>query len=100
MKKLDLNSIAMLKTRRFLPKSSAFGIRKTRKTGLLSTGLLSSEQRRSKDDRTLGEIFYFFTDELAVIAFGESQSNFAALSNSLVASILSLSSRRFTMVNT
>ena len=34
--------------------------------------LISMEQRRSKDDRTLGEIFYFFTDELEDITFGES----------------------------
>jgi hypothetical protein len=30
------------------------------------------EHRRSEDDRTLGEIFYFFTDELKDITFGES----------------------------
>ena len=34
--------------------------------------MISMEQRRSKDDRTLGELFYFFTDELADITFGES----------------------------
>ena len=34
--------------------------------------MISMEQRRSKDDRTLGDIFYFFTDELADITFGES----------------------------
>ena len=34
--------------------------------------MISMEQRRSEDDRTLGEIFYFFTDELADISFGES----------------------------
>jgi hypothetical protein len=34
--------------------------------------MISMEQRRSKDDRTLGEIFYFFTDEMADITFGES----------------------------
>lgn len=34
--------------------------------------MISMEQRRNKDDRTLGEIFYFFTDELADITFGES----------------------------
>ena len=34
--------------------------------------MISMEQRRSKDDRTLGEIFYFFTDELSDITFGES----------------------------
>lgn len=30
------------------------------------------EQRRCEDERTLGEIFFFFTDELADITFGES----------------------------
>ena len=30
------------------------------------------EQRRNEDERTLGEIFYFLTDELADITFGES----------------------------
>ena len=34
--------------------------------------MISMEQRRSEDDRTLGEIFCFFTDELADISFGES----------------------------
>lgn len=34
--------------------------------------MISMEQRWSKDDRTLGEIFHFFTDELADITFGES----------------------------
>ena len=34
--------------------------------------MIALEQRRNKDDRTLGEIFYFFTDELADITFGES----------------------------
>lgn len=34
--------------------------------------MITMEQRRSKDDRTLGENFYFFTDELADITFGES----------------------------
>lgn len=34
--------------------------------------MISMEQRRNEDDRTLGEIFYFFTDELADITFGES----------------------------
>ena len=29
-------------------------------------------ERRNEDDRTLGEIFYFFTDELRDITFGES----------------------------
>ena len=34
--------------------------------------MIAMEQRRNEDDRTLGEIFYFFTDELADITFGES----------------------------
>lgn len=34
--------------------------------------LIAMEQRRNEDDRTLGEIFYFFTDELRDISFGES----------------------------
>lgn len=34
--------------------------------------MIAMEQRRSEDDRTLGEIFYYFTDELADITFGES----------------------------
>ena len=34
--------------------------------------MIAMEQRRNEDTRTLGEIFYFFTDELADITFGES----------------------------
>ena len=34
--------------------------------------MIAMEQRRSEDDRTLGEIFFFFTDELTDITFGES----------------------------
>lgn len=34
--------------------------------------MIAMEQRRWEDDRTLGEIFFFFTDELADITFGES----------------------------
>lgn len=34
--------------------------------------MIAIEQRRNEDDRTLGEIFFFFTDELADITFGES----------------------------
>ena len=34
--------------------------------------MIAMEQRRNEDERTLGEIFYFFTDELADITFGES----------------------------
>ena len=34
--------------------------------------MIAMEQRQNEDDRTLGEIFYYFTDELADITFGES----------------------------
>jgi len=34
--------------------------------------MIAMEQRRTEDDRTLGEIFFFFTDELTHITFGES----------------------------
>ena len=34
--------------------------------------MIAIEQRRCEDDRTLREIFFFFTDELADITFGES----------------------------
>ena len=34
--------------------------------------MIAMEQRRSEDDRTLGELFFFFTDELKDITFGES----------------------------
>ena len=34
--------------------------------------MIAMEQRCAEDDRTLGEIFYYFTDELADITFGES----------------------------
>jgi len=34
--------------------------------------MIAMEQRRCEDDRTLGEIFFFFTDELADITFGGS----------------------------
>lgn len=34
--------------------------------------MIAMEQRRNEDDRTFGEIFYFFIDELADITFGES----------------------------
>ena len=39
---------------------------------ILCKELIAMEQRRCKDDRTLGEIFFFFTDELTDITFGES----------------------------
>lgn len=34
--------------------------------------MIALEQRRNEDDRSLGEIFFFFTDELADITFAES----------------------------
>jgi hypothetical protein len=34
--------------------------------------MIAMEQRRSEDERTLGELFFFFTDELKDISFGES----------------------------
>ena len=34
--------------------------------------MIAMEQRRNEDERTLGEIFFFFTDELADMTFGES----------------------------
>lgn len=34
--------------------------------------MIAMEQRRTEDNRTLGEIFYFLSDELADITFGES----------------------------
>lgn len=34
--------------------------------------MMAYEQRCNEDDRTLGEIFYFLSDELADITFGES----------------------------
>ena len=34
--------------------------------------MIAMEQRRNEDERTLGELFFFFTDELADITFGES----------------------------
>ena len=34
--------------------------------------MLALEQRKDEDHRTLGEIFFFLTDELADITFGES----------------------------
>ena len=34
--------------------------------------MIAMEQRRNEDYRSLGEIFFFFTDELADITFAES----------------------------
>jgi len=46
--------------------------------------MIAVEQRRNQDQRTLGEIFYYFTDELADITFGES---FQILVNAMLESI-------------
>lgn len=46
--------------------------------------MIALEQRRNTDDRSLGELFYFFTDELADITFGES---FKLILNMMVESI-------------
>lgn len=43
--------------------------------------MIAVEQRRCEDDRTLGEIFFFFTDEIADITFGES---FQILMNAMI----------------
>lgn len=34
--------------------------------------MLAIEQRQNEDDRTLGELFFYFVDELADITFAES----------------------------
>lgn len=49
--------------------------------------MIAMEQRRNEDDRTLGEIFFFFTDELADITFGES---FQIILNAMIGCILAI----------
>ena len=49
--------------------------------------MIAMEQRRCEDHRTLGEIFFFFTDELADITFGES---FQIIINAMVDSICAI----------
>ena len=46
--------------------------------------MLSLEQRKHEDDRTLGELFYYFADELADITFGQS---FQIIINAMLASV-------------
>ena len=46
--------------------------------------MMALEQRRNEDDRTLGEIFFFLSDELADITFGES---FQIILNAMLDSI-------------
>ena len=49
--------------------------------------MIAMEQRRHEDERTLGEIFFFFTDELADITFGES---FQIIINAMMESICAI----------
>ena len=49
--------------------------------------MIAMEQRRNEDDRTLGEIFYFFTDELKDITFGES---FQIIVNAMIDSVCAI----------
>ena len=46
--------------------------------------MMALEQRCNEDDRTLGEIFFFLSDELADITFGES---FQIILNAMLDSI-------------
>lgn len=49
--------------------------------------MIALEQRRCEDDRTLGEIFFFFTDELSDITFGES---FRIIINAMIDSVCAI----------
>ena len=49
--------------------------------------MIALEQRRCEDDRTLGEIFFFFTDELSDITFGES---FQIIINAMIDSVCAI----------
>lgn len=50
--------------------------------------MIAMEQQRCEDDhRTLGEIFFFFTDELADITFGES---FQIIMTALIESVCAI----------
>lgn len=46
--------------------------------------MLALEQRKHEDDRTLGELFYYFADELADITFGQS---FRIIIDAMLASV-------------
>ena len=95
VKNLGLNSIAMIKKSshiryeyegQMLSIKKIYGICKKRRGHSLSYDALTAhvaivfarymmlalEQRKDEDHRTLGEIFFFLTDELADITFGES----------------------------
>jgi len=49
--------------------------------------MIAMEQRRNEDNRTLGEIFFFFTDELSDITFGES---FQIIMTALIESVCTI----------
>ena len=49
--------------------------------------MLALKQRKREDDRTLGELFFFFTDELADITFGES---FQIIMTALIESVCAI----------
>ena len=49
--------------------------------------MIAMEQRLCEDERTLGEIFFFFTDELADITFGES---FQIIMTALIESVCAI----------
>ena len=49
--------------------------------------MIAMEQRRCEDERTLGEIFFFFTDELVDITFGES---FQIIMTALIESVCAI----------
>ena len=49
--------------------------------------MIAMEHRRCEDGRTLGKIFFFFTDELADITFGES---FQIIMTALIESICAI----------
>lgn len=49
--------------------------------------MIAMEQRRNEDDRTLGEIFFFFMDELRDITFGES---FQIIINAMITSVCAI----------
>ena len=59
--------------------------------------MIALEQRKSEDKRTLGEIFYFFVDELADITFGNA---LAIIMQALIESVTSLLNLSELQINT
>lgn len=49
--------------------------------------MIAMEQRRNEDERTLGELFFFFKDELKDITFGES---FQIIMTALIESVCAI----------